>query len=111
MLYGSIYFILFDVTYARLIMYAVLIAIAYPILLVPYNSLTFDVIGKGWNSAKMRIEYIVVRELFLNLGRIVSITLFLIAVTFFNEKTSIPALLSVIGSGHALIYFFVRHIE
>jgi MFS transporter, YQGE family, putative transporter len=111
MLYGAIYLILFDVTYVRLIIYAVLIAIAYPILLVPYNSLTYDVIGKGWNAAKMRIEYIVVRELYLNLGRIVSISLFIIAVTFFDEKTSIPALLSVIGSGHALIYFFVRNVK
>ncbi|MCA1031753.1 MFS transporter [Bacillus timonensis] len=111
LLYASIFLILFDVTYTRLIMYAIVIAIAYPILLVPYISLTYDIIGKGWNAAEMRIEYVVVREIFLNLGRIVSIISFLIAVTFFKEEQSLPILLSIIGAGHACIYFFVRKIK
>ncbi|QOR65540.1 MFS transporter [Cytobacillus suaedae] len=111
LLYAAIYIILFDVTYARLLIYAVVIAIAYPTLLVPYISLTYDVIGKGWNAAKMRIEYIVVRELFLNSGRIVSILLFLIAVSFFDEKKSIPVLLAIIGAGHAVIYLFIRKVK
>lgn len=110
-LYSSIFLLIFDVTYTRLILYAIAIAIAYPTILVPYMSLTYDVIGQGWNAAEMRIEYIVVREIFLNLGRIVSIILFLIAITFFNEETSIPILLLVIGSGHTIIYLFVRHIN
>ena len=111
LLYGSIYIILFDITYTKLLIYAVVIAVAYPIILVPYVSLTYDVIGKGWNAAKMRIEYIVVRELFLNSGRIISILLFLIAVYFFDEKKSIPILLAIIGAGHTFIYFFIRKIE
>ncbi|MGM7681578.1 MFS transporter [Cytobacillus sp. Hm23] len=111
LLYISIFLILFHVTYTKLIMYAIAIAIAYPMLLVPYISLTYDVIGKGWNAAQMRIEYIVVRELFLNGGRIVSILLFLIAVSFFDEQVSIPILLAIIGTGHAFIYLFIRNIE
>jgi YQGE family putative transporter len=79
-------------------------------LLVPYISLTYDVIGRSWNAAEARIEYIVVRELFLNLGRITSILLFILAVTLFDEKQSIPILLAVIGSGHSFIYFFIRKV-
>jgi YQGE family putative transporter len=110
LLYASIFLILFDLTYAKLIMYAITIAIAYPMLLVPYISLTYDVIGRSWNAAEARIEYIVVRELFLNLGRITSILLFILAVTLFDEKQSIPILLAVIGSGHSFIYFFIRKV-
>jgi MFS transporter, YQGE family, putative transporter len=111
LLYLAIFLIVFDVTYTKLLIYAAVIAIAYPILLVPYISMTYDVIGTGWQAAEMRIEYIVVRELFLNLGRIVSVAAFIIAVTYFNQDQSIPILLLILGAGHTLIYFFVRKVE
>jgi YQGE family putative transporter len=110
MLYASLFLILFQLTFAKLIIYAVLIAIAYPIILVPYFSLTYDVIGKAWKAAEMRIEYIVVRELFLNGGRITSILMFLVAITFFDEQKSIPILMAIVGSGHLLIYFVIKNV-
>ncbi|TYR75511.1 MFS transporter [Rossellomorea vietnamensis] len=110
-LYAAIFLIVFDLTYAKLLLYAGIIAVAYPLLLVPYISMTYDVIGKGWKAAEMRIEYIVVREIFLNLGRIVSILAFIFAITFFNEDKSIPILLLILGSGHSLIYLFIRKIN
>lgn len=110
-LYASIFLIAFDITYPKLLIYAATIAVAYPLLLVPYMSMTYDVIGRGWNAAEMRIEYIVVREIFLNIGRFVSIVLFLIAVTYFNEEKSMPILLLIIGAGHSCIYFFIRKIN
>jgi MFS transporter, YQGE family, putative transporter len=111
LLYAAIFLIVFDVTFPRLLMYASVIAIAYPILLVPYMSMTYDIIGSGWKAAEMRIEYIVVREVFLNFGRAISIIAFLIGVTYFNEETSLPILLLVLGAGHTCIYFFVRKIQ
>lgn len=110
MLFAAIFLIVFDPTYTRLLLYAALIAVAYPLLLVPYSSMTYDVIGRGWKAAEMRIEYIVVRELFLNMGRIFSILLFLGAITLFNEERIIPILLVILGSGHTLIYLFIRQI-
>lgn len=111
MLYAGIFLIIFDLSFQRLIIYAVVIAIAYPILLVPYLSLTYDVIGKAWKAAEMRIEYIVVRELYLNLGRAVSILMFLTFVTLINEDIGIPILLTIIGVGHLIIYFFIKEIH
>ncbi|UOE95715.1 MFS transporter [Alkalihalobacillus sp. LMS39] len=110
-LYLAIFLIIFDLTFTKLIIYAVVISIAYPTLLVPYVSLTYDVIGKGWKAAEMRVEYIVVRELFLNGGRIVSILAFLATITLFNEEQGIPGLLLVIGAGHLILYFFIRHVH
>jgi YQGE family putative transporter len=110
-LYLSIFVILFDLSYQRLLIYAVLIAFGYPMLFVPYASITYDVIGRAWNITKARIEYIVVKEIFLNSGRIVSILGFIVAVTLFNEKQSIPILLAIVGAGHLIIYFFVRNIQ
>jgi MFS transporter, YQGE family, putative transporter len=111
LLYLAIFLIIFDLNYFRLLMYAAIIAVAYPLLLVPYASLTYDVIGRGWKAAEMRIEYIVVKEVFLNIGRIVSILLFLFAINWFNQEKSIPILLLILGSGHTVIYFFIRQIK
>ncbi|ABO67744.1 MULTISPECIES: MFS transporter [Geobacillus] len=111
LLYAAIFLIVFQPSYPRLIIYAATIAIAYPLLLVPYSSLTFDVIGKSWKSAEARVEYIVVRELFLNVGRVASILAFLAAMALFGEKIGIRVLMFVCGAGHLVIYWFVRRIR
>jgi len=110
-LYAAVLLVVWDVNYVKLLIYAGMIAIGYPLLLVPYMSTTYDVIGSGWKAAEMRIEYIVVREIFLNIGRIVSILAFLAAVTWFNEAQSIPILLLFLGAGHSLIYFFIKRVQ
>ena len=111
MLYAAVLLIIWDVNFVKLMLYGGMIAIAYPLLQVPYSSTTYDVIGSGWKAAEMRIEYIVVRELFLNYGRIVSILAFLAAVTWFNEEKSIPILLFILGAGHLLIYLCIRRVQ
>jgi MFS transporter, YQGE family, putative transporter len=110
LLYLAILLIIWDVTFVKLMIYAATIALAYPILLVPYISTTYDVIGSGWNAAEMRIEYIVVREIFLHFGRIFSILFFLTAIFFFKEK-SIPVVLLILGAGHTCIYYFLRRVH
>ena len=111
LLYLAVVFITIKVTYVRLLIYAAMIAIAYPILLVPYISTTYDVIGRAWNAAEMRIEYIVTREIFIHFGRIVSILGFLFAVAYFDPKQSLPIFLLIVGLGHTMIYFFIRKIK
>ncbi|GAF12012.1 LOW QUALITY PROTEIN: membrane protein [Bacillus sp. JCM 19045] len=111
LLYGAIFLLLINLSFAKLITYGVFISIAYPLLLIPYVSLTYDVIGKANRSGELRVEYIVVRECFLNIGRISSILFFIAAITLFNEEKVIPIVLLVVGSGHLWIYFFVRTIR
>jgi MFS transporter, YQGE family, putative transporter len=111
LLYAALFLIAFDVTYTKLIMYAIAIAIAYPLLLVPYSSITYDVIGTGWNAAEMRVEYIVVREVYLNAGRILSILFFILMVSTVDTKQSLPILFLVLGAGHTFIYYFIRRVK
>ena len=103
--------IAFDVTFTRLLIYAAVIAVAYPLLLVPYLSITYDVIGRGWKAAEMRVEYIVVREIYLNAGRIFSILLFLVMINIMDAKQGLPILFLILGAGHSLIYLFIRRIN
>jgi YQGE family putative transporter len=72
--------------------------------------MTYDVIGKAADVRELRIEYIVVRELYLNLGRICSVLSFLFAVKLFVPEKSLPVLLAILGAGHLMIYFVVRNL-
>lgn len=109
-LYLSIYIILFQLTYFALLIYAVVISIAYPLLLVPYQSITYDVIGKSRKAAEMRVEYIVFREVFLNVGRMVSILVFIICISIFREE-SIRYVMMILGAGYLILYFFIRNVS
>ncbi len=111
LLFFSLFIIMPEPTYARLLIYAAVIAIAYPFLLVPYLSMTYDVIGQGKKAAERRVEYIVLREIFLNAGRITSILSFIAAILFFDQQKSIPILLVVLGAGHSMIYFCIRQVR
>lgn len=111
LLYAAVLLIAFDVTFGRLLVYGAIVAAAYPLLLVPYISLTYDIIGKAKDAAKMRIEYVVVRELFVHFGRIVSVVGFILMVMMFDLKQSLPIYLLIVGAGHMVIYWFVRKID
>ncbi|RST73825.1 MFS transporter [Siminovitchia acidinfaciens] len=111
LLYLAIFLIVFKMNYPLLLTYGAAIAIAYPIMLVPYFSMTYDVIGKSWKAAEMRIEYIVVKEVFLNTGRVVSILSFIVAILFFDAQKSIPILLLIIGTGHGLAAILLQKVK
>nr|WP_231603638.1 MFS transporter [Bacillus sp. FJAT-27231] len=110
-LFLSLFLIIVDLTFTKLLIYAAIIAVAYPFLLVPYLSMTYDVIGRSREAAERRVEYIVVREIFINIGRVVSILSFIVAITLFDEKESIPFLLVILGAGHSFIYLCIRKVN
>ncbi|WP_010097006.1 MFS transporter [Ornithinibacillus scapharcae] len=110
LLYLSLFIILAHASYLTLVVYGILIGIAYPIINVPYISMTFDVIGKAWKAGELRIEYIVVRELYSNIGRVISILFFIISISIFDAERIIPILLVVFGAMHLGVYLSVRNI-
>ncbi|WP_026692888.1 MFS transporter [Peribacillus kribbensis] len=110
-LYLAIFLLIFDLNYIKLLIYAAVIALCYPLLLVPFISTSYDVIGTGWKAAENRIEYIVVKEIFLNGGRLASILIFIAAISIFDVKASLPWLLLILGAGHSCIYFFIRKVH
>ena len=110
LLYGAIAFLIYKVSYVKLLIFASLIALAYPLLFVPYMSLTYDIIGRAKEAAVYRIEYIVIRELYLNAGRATSILVFMGIITLLPEVLGIKLLLLAAGTGHVFVYFFMRKV-
>ena len=65
---------------------------------IPMVSVVFDLIGSDDESAKQREEYIVLRELSLNVGRVCGVLLFICVISWSKEPLVINVLLLVIGS-------------
>ncbi|WP_102707214.1 MFS transporter [Terribacillus saccharophilus] len=106
----SVVLLLVELNFSTLLIYAAIIGVFYPILYVPYLSLTYDVIGKARDAAMLRVEYIVLSDVATNIGRIISVVLLLIGVGIWADA-SIPYLMFILGTGPFFIYFFTRHIK
>src|SRR5699024_6992561 len=107
----SVFIILFQLSYVLLIVYAIVVGIFYPILNVPLNSMAYDVIGTNLYAKELRIEYVVILEVFVNIGRLISVGIFIICIFLFQSTTPIPYLLAIFSQSYWLIYVFMRNIH
>lgn len=110
-LFLSLFIIIGTVTMTNFIIYAVVIAFMYPFMLVPFQSISYDVVGKLPNLGEYRLEYLVWRDLFLTTGRLISVIFYIICLFTFPTRVALPIILLVLGSGHSIIYFIVRKLE
>src|SRR5699024_1222955 len=103
----AIWIVITELSFIRLMIYAIVIGISFPILSVPFQSLTYDIIGRAYKAGALRIEYIVVLEIVSNLGSILSIVLFILGITFISSLDTIPIILSLFSLSYLMIYLFV----
>src|SRR5690625_5120557 len=107
----SVYIILFDLTYIHLIIYAIVISIGYPIINVPFNSMVYDVIGTNKYAKELRIEYVVALEIFVNIGRVFSILIFIISISIVKNPNLIPILLGIFSNAYLFIFIFMNKVR
>ena len=105
----SIFILAVDLSYATLIIYALVIGLAYPLFNVPYNSMTYDVIGISKYAKNWRIEYVVIFEIFINIGRVFSILIFIITFLLFGEP-AIRYLLIIISQTYLMVFYYMRKV-
>jgi MFS transporter, YQGE family, putative transporter len=105
----SIVLLLIKLNFTTLLIYAALIGAFYPILYVPYLSLSYDVIGKAKDARSLRVEYIVISDAATNIGRILSVLALLVGIGIWKDA-SIPYLMLILGAGPFFIYYFTRRI-
>lgn len=107
-LFVSLFLLIGNVSYGSFIIYSIVIAIMYPFLLVPFQSISYDIIGQLPNLEEYRLEYIVWKQLYLNGGRLASVLFYLVVVAIFPVKLALSIVLLVLGSGHSIIYLLVK---
>lgn len=106
----SVYILVFHFSIVTALLYALVIGIAYPIINIPLNSSAYDVIGNSPYAKDLRIEYVVTLELFVNLGRVISISIFIICLLIFHSFKVIPILLVILSHAYLLVYYFMNKI-
>lgn len=107
-LYLAVLLFVFPTSYVTILLYGVIIGVSFPLFNVPFVSLTYDIIGKSKNAGNWRVEYIIIREVFINIGRVLAIIVFIVSVSFLDPIFIIPVLMLVFGGGNFLSYFFIR---
>lgn len=100
-----------DISMYHLIVYAVIVGLSFPVFSVPFQSLSYDVLGKNTHAGNLRIEYIVWLEIFSNLGSIVSIVLFILGIQFIQAGDPIPFMLVLFSLSYMMVYVYVKKIS
>ncbi|MFC5449564.1 MFS transporter [Paenibacillus aestuarii] len=94
--------------YFTLLLFGVAAATFFPLYSIPMVSAVFDLIGCSEESAKQREEYVVLRELGLNTGRVLGVLLFILVVSWSATPLVLKLLLLFIGSSTVVAWFFMR---
>lgn len=98
------------VNYVTLLLFGITAALAFPLYIIPITSSVFDLIGRDQDSADHRVEFVVLRELGLNAGRMLGIIAYLIVVSVNDSVRAMNLLLLGIGSSPLWAWWFIRSI-
>lgn len=85
-------------------------AFFYPFYMAPLTSTVFDVIGETKQSAALRVEYVVVRELMLNIGRVTGILLFIVWVSQMANFSQLRWYVLLISFAPILTWLAIRKV-
>lgn len=94
--------------YGTLLLFGIGTALFFPLFSLPMTSSVFDLIGKDQASADLRVEYVVLREVGLNAGRLFGTVVFMIVVSWSRNAQVLNALLLFIGSFPIIAWWFMR---
>ncbi len=97
-----------QVNYVTLLLFGVGTSLFIPLYMIPMTSSVFDLIGGNKESSRRREEYIVLRELSLNSGRILGTALFIAVVSWSASPLVMSGLLLLIGSSPLASWWFMR---
>src|SRR5699024_8987396 len=102
------FIILFQLTYTHLLVYAIVVGVFSPLLHVPFDSMAYDVIGKSNKAKTYRIEYIDWLEVFVNIGRIIYVTAFIIVFYSFHNILTLLFIMATFSIAYFFVYLFVK---
>jgi YQGE family putative transporter len=99
----------FGVSFTTLLIFGIGASLFFPLYTIPMISAVFDLIGSDEDSARQRVEYVVIRELALNVGRITGMAIFIGTLYISREPLVINCMLLLVGSSPLLSWMFMRN--
>jgi YQGE family putative transporter len=108
MLALSVVPLFWGVSYFTLLIFGVVSSLFFPIYMIPYTTTIYDSIGQNEQTARQRVELVVMRELALNTGRLSSVLLLLLVLCWSSAANVLTVLLFVVGSFPVLSWYLLR---
>ncbi|MGI6125580.1 MAG: MFS transporter [Planifilum sp.] len=102
--------ILWDLNTWTLFVLGIGAALFSPLYFIPLTSTVFDVIGESRESARFRVEFVVARELALNVGRVLSLIAFIGWVQRAPSPEQLRWLILAIGFVPIFSWLAMRHV-
>ncbi|GIO15037.1 MFS transporter [Cohnella xylanilytica] len=100
----------FGVSYATMLVFGIGTSLTFPLYAIPMTSTVFDLIGRNEDSARKRVEYVVVRELALNAGRMLGMAVFIGTVRWSKAPLVLNVLMLVTGSAPLFSWMLMKRI-
>lgn len=93
----AVWALIFKTSYISLFIYTVMDAFFLPFYIVQLTSATFNVINQA-HEEKLRIEYMINRDIVLNSGRIISTSILIFMLVVFNNSFALKFYLLFMGA-------------
>jgi MFS transporter, YQGE family, putative transporter len=106
----AVFGLFIKVTYSTLLLYTLLEAFFLPFFMIQFSSVTFNVINIS-HEEKLRIEYIINKELVLNMGRLVSGSMLLLLLITINNTRVLNCFLIFIGVAPLAASLFIVRLK
>lgn len=95
-------------SYLIMLIFGIGTSLFIPLFTIPMTTTVFDLIGANEKSVHQRVEYVVIRELALNAGRITGMIFFLIILSINQSPFIINCMMLIVGSSPILSWYFMR---
>lgn len=97
------------INFTTLLIFGIGVSMFIPLFTVPMTSSVFDLIGTREESVRQRVEYVVTRELALNVGRIGGMIVFITTLSVSRAPAVINWMMLFIGCAPIISWFFMRN--
>ncbi|MGZ4121671.1 MAG: MFS transporter [Tumebacillaceae bacterium] len=94
---SSVLLLLLKVTTVSLFVFGIFNALFAPLLLIPNSCLALDVMGRLPEAVHRKVEYLVIREVALNIGRCLSLLVLILCEFWWPDAISIRVAFLLIG--------------
>lgn len=99
-----------QVSYTTLLIFGVGVSLFIPLYVVPMTSSVFDKIGHNQESVDHRVEFVVLREIGLTVGRVLGTLVFIAVVAGSPSPSAVNWMLLGIGSSPVVVWLLMRNL-
>ncbi len=110
LMFVAVWGLVVNIRYGTLMLYMILESASLPFFLVPFSSASFNIISLQ-HQDDLRLEYIINKEIVVNLGRIISLSVLIGLLWFFKYDRSLNYFLLIIGCTQLIALYFLRKMK